>query len=67
MERSGADRPKERDLNLVRVAKLSCQDDPDDDDDNDDDDDDENDERENHSIFRTPQKVRNRLLFYICN
>ena len=36
MWRSGADRPKGRDLNLVREAKLSCQDDPAHDDDGDD-------------------------------
>ena len=39
MWRSGADRPKGRDLNLVREAKLSCQDDPAHDDDGNDDDD----------------------------
>ena len=37
MWRSGADRPKGRDLNLVREANLSCQDDQDDDDGDDDD------------------------------
>ena len=31
MERSVADRPKRRDLNLAGEAKLSCQDDPGDD------------------------------------
>ena len=45
MWRSGADRPKGRDLNLVREAKLSCQDDPaDDDGDYDDDGDDDDDD-----------------------
>ena len=36
MWRSGADRPKGRDSNLVREAKLSCQDDDDLDEDDDD-------------------------------
>ena len=47
VERSVADRPKRRDLNLAGEAKLSCQDDPDDDhDDHDDDDDDDHDKRD---------------------
>ena len=59
MWRSGADRPKERDSNLVRgEAKLSCQDDEDDDDDgggndadDDDDDDDDGDDEPGQRLF----------------
>ena len=59
MWRSGADRPKGRDLNLVREAKLSCQDDPAHDDDGNDDDDGDDGEKTVKTTIQSPISMKN--------